>query len=74
MIIFMMENKFKIIRIKNIKLIFGVKILRNNFTFNPIHITNYKMRIIKCTKHIYIGTALFKIELYLDISWEKKEK
>lgn len=63
-------NNFKIIRIKNIKLIFGIEILRNNFTFIPIHINNYKIRINKCdTEHIYIGTGLFKIELYIDISW-----
>lgn len=68
-------NNFKIIRIKNIKLIFGVKILRRNFTFNPIHINNYKIRINKCdTEHIYIGTGLFKIELYLDISWKMDKK
>lgn len=67
-------NKFKIIRIKNIKLIFGIKILRRHFTFNPIHINNYKIRIDKCyTEHIYIGTGLFKIELYLDISWNRKK-
>ena len=67
-------NRFKIIRIKNIKLIFGIKILHNHFTFNPIHINNYKVRINKYdTEHIYIGTGLFKIELYLDISWNGKK-
>lgn len=63
-------NNFKIIRIKNIKLIFGIEILRRHFTFDPIHINNYKIRINKYNReHIYIGTGLFKIELYLDISW-----
>lgn len=63
-------NKFKIIRIKNVKLIFGIKVLRKHFTFNPIHINNYKIRINKVNaEHIYIGTGLIKIELYLDISW-----
>lgn len=63
-------NRFKIIRIKNIKLVIGIKILKHHFTFNPIHINNYEIRINKCnTEHIYIGTGLFKIELYIDISW-----
>ena len=68
-------QKYKIIRIKNTKLIFGIQILHNNFIFNPIHINNYKIRINKYnSEHIYIGISLFKIELYLDISWKINKK
>lgn len=69
-------NKYKIIRTKNIKFIFGIKIhsIVYQFVFSPLYINNYKITINKNTeRHIYIGISLIIIDLYLDISWNGKK-
>ena len=68
--------KYKIFRTNKFKITIGYKTYTSEYSFyiSPFHISNYKINLNVPIRHIYIGTSLFKIDLYIDLSWKINKK